>query len=410
MRAMLTGYLRQRRRTLLAFFLFGGIFAAAFALYQLPLRAVAYPFVLCAAAGAVLLALDYRRVLRQHRRLELLRQLPEELADALPPSDTVKEADYRSLVTLLAESRRAIRTQEEQRYGDMVDYYTMWAHQIKTPIASMRLTLQNEDSGLARSLSGDLMRVEQYVEMVLVFLRLDSSTTDYVIRSHSLDDIVRPAVRKFAGEFIRRRLRLDYQSLDRTVVTDAKWLGFVVEQVLSNALKYTVSGSVTIAMDGDDLCIRDTGMGIAPEDLPRIFDRGFTGLNGRRDTRASGIGLYLCRRICRSLGHTIRASSVPNQGTEIRIGLGQKKTLPERKSPQIANKTRHPVRGVVFFYLNTFPYVKQLKIYIKLTLKNCRILPLARSKPEVYSIKCDFSVNNFTKPMRTPEKVNFFRV
>lgn len=173
---MLTGYLRQRRRTLLAFFLFGGIFAAAFALYQLPLRAVAYPFVLCAAAGAVLLTLDYRRVLRQHRRLELLRQLPEELADAL---------------------------------------------------------------------------------------------------------------------------------------------------------KYTVSGSVTIAMDGDDLCIRDTGMGIAPEDLPRIFDRGFTGLNGRRDTRASGIGLYLCRRICRSLGHTIRASSVPNQGTEIRIGLGQKKTLPE---------------------------------------------------------------------------------
>ena len=326
---MLTGYLRQRRRTLLAFSLFGGIFAAAFALYQLPLRAVAYPFVLCAAAGAVLPQDPAIVQGQQHRRLELLRQLPEELADALPPADTVTEADYRSLVTLLAESRRAIRTQEEQRYGDMVDYYTMWAHQIKTPIASMRLTLQNEDSGLARSLSGDLMRVEQYVEMVLVFLRLDSSTTDYVIRAHSLDDIVRPAVRKFAGEFIRRRLRLDYQPLDRTVVTDAKWLGFVVEQVLSNALKYTASGSVTIAMDGDDLCIRDTGMGIAPEDLPRIFDRGFTGLNGRRDTRASGIGLYLCRRICRSLGHTIRASSVPNQGTEIRIGLGQKKTLPE---------------------------------------------------------------------------------
>ena len=188
---MLTGYLRQRRRTLLAFFLFGGIFAAAFALYQLPLRAVAYPFVLCAAAGAVLLALDYRRVLRQHRQLELLRQLPEELADALPPADTVTEADYRSLVILLAESRRAIRTQEEQRYGDMVDYYTMWAHQIKTPIASMRLTLQNEDSDLARSLSGDLMRVEQYVEMVMVFLRLGSTTTDYVIRAHSLTEVLK---------------------------------------------------------------------------------------------------------------------------------------------------------------------------------------------------------------------------
>lgn len=323
---MLTGYLRQRRRTLLAFFLFGGIFAAAFALYQLPLRAVAYPFVLCAAAGAVLLALDYRRVLRQHRRLELLRQLPEELADALPPADTVKEADYRSLVTLLAESRRAIRTQEEQRYGDMVDYYTMWAHQIKTPIASMRLTLQNEDSGLARSLSGDLMRVEQYVEMVLVFLRLDSSTTDYVIRSHSLDDIVRPAVRKFAGEFIRRRLRLDYQPLDRTVVTDAKWLGFVVEQVLSNALKYTPEGgSITIDAEAPaTLCIRDTGIGITAEDLPRIFDRGYTGRNGRTYRQASGIGLYLCRRICRDLGHTITASSAAGEGTVLRLDLSRR--------------------------------------------------------------------------------------
>lgn len=323
---MLTGYLRQRCRTLLAFFLFGGIFAAAFALYQLPLRAVAYPFVLCAAAGAVLLALDYRRVLRQHRRLELLRQLPEELADALPPADTVTEADYRSLVTLLAESRRAIRTQEEQRYGDMVDYYTMWAHQIKTPIASMRLTLQNEDSGLARSLSGDLMRVEQYVEMVLVFLRLDSSTTDYVIRSHSLDDIVRPAVRKFAGEFIRRRLRLDYQSLDRTVVTDAKWLGFVVEQVLSNALKYTPEGgSITIDAEAPaTLCIRDTGIGITAEDLPRIFDRGYTGRNGRTYRQASGIGLYLCRRICRDLGHTITASSAAGEGTVLRLDLSRR--------------------------------------------------------------------------------------
>lgn len=323
---MLTGYLRQRRRTLLAFFLFGGIFAAAFALYQLPLRAVAYPFVLCAAAGAVLLTLDYRRVLRQHRRLELLRQLPEELADALPPADTVTEADYRSLVTLLAESRRAIRTQEEQRYGDMVDYYTMWAHQIKTPIASMRLTLQNEDSDLARSLSGDLMRVEQYVEMVLVFLRLDSSTTDYVIRSHSLDDIVRPAVRKFAGEFIRRRLRLDYQPLDRTVVTDAKWLGFVVEQVLSNALKYTPEGgSITIDAEAPaTLCIRDTGIGITAEDLPRIFDRGYTGRNGRTYRQASGIGLYLCRRICRDLGHTITASSAAGEGTVLRLDLSRR--------------------------------------------------------------------------------------
>ena len=326
---MVRSYLRQRRGVLLTFLLFGGLFAVTFALYSLPVQAVAYPFLLCAVAGSILLAADYRQALRRHRQMERVLRLPDEIAASLPPADTVEREDYRQLVALLEESRRQIQSQAQRRYGDMVDYYTLWAHQIKTPIASMRLTLQNEDSDLARSLSGDLMRVEQYVEMVLVFLRLDSSTTDYVIRRHSLDDIVRPAVRRFAGEFIRRRLRLEYQPLDYTVVTDGKWLGFVVEQVLSNALKYTASGSVTIAMDGDDLCIRDTGMGIAAEDLPRIFEQGFTGVNGRRDRRASGIGLYLCRRICGNLGHTIRASSVPNQGTEIRIGLGQKKTLPE---------------------------------------------------------------------------------
>lgn len=326
---MVRSYLRQRRGVLLTFLLFGGLFAVTFALYSLPVQAVAYPFLLCAVAGSILLAADYRQALRRHRQMERVLRLPDEIAASLPPADTVEREDYRQLVALLEESRRQIQSQAQRRYGDMVDYYTLWAHQIKTPIASMRLTLQNEDSDLARSLSGDLMRVEQYVEMVLVFLRLDSSTTDYVIRRHSLDDIVRPAVRRFAGEFIRRRLRLEYQPLDHTVVTDGKWLGFVVEQVLSNALKYTASGSVTIAMDGDDLCIRDTGMGIAAEDLPRIFEQGFTGVNGRRDRRASGIGLYLCRRICGNLGHTIRASSVPNQGTGIRIGLGQKKTLPE---------------------------------------------------------------------------------
>ena len=208
----------------------------------------------------------------------------------------------------------------------MVDYYTLWAHQIKTPIASMRLTLQNEDSDLARSLSGDLMRVEQYVEMVLVFLRLDSSTTDYVIRRHSLDDIVRPAVRRFAGEFIRRRLRLEYQPLDHTVVTDGKWLGFVVEQVLSNALKYTPEGgSITIDAEAPaTLCIRDTGIGITAEDLPRIFDRGYTGRNGRTYRQASGIGLYLCRRICRDLGHTITASSAAGEGTVLRLDLSRR--------------------------------------------------------------------------------------
>ena len=322
-------YLRQHRLAILLFILSWGLLAASFALYGLPLAAVAYPallsLLLCLAAAVW----DYTRTLRRHRKLSELRTAANAQLMDLPEPASIGEADCMAAIAALRRAAAERETADAARYREMVDYYTAWVHQIKTPIAAMRLTLQPDDTPNARRLMSQLLRIEQYVDMVLMYLRLDEGTSDYVIRACDLDGIIRQSLRKFAGEFIDRKLTLHYEPLHLSVVTDEKWLGFVVEQVLSNALKYTASGSVTIAMDGDDLCIRDTGMGIAPEDLPRIFDRGFTGLNGRRDTRASGIGLYLCRRICRSLGHTIRASSVPNQGTEIRIGLGQKKTLPE---------------------------------------------------------------------------------
>ena len=311
-----------------------GIFIVVAFLYNIRMDALKYALLLVILWLLLYVITEYHRFRKKHLLLERFKKSTQECTKELPECRNLLELDYQELLGIFDEKILELKSEARIKGQDLSDYYGMWVHQIKTPIAAMHILLQSvEDENPAlpelKEMKMELFKMEQYVEMVMVFLRLGSTTTDYVIRAHSLDDIVRPAVRKFAGEFIRRRLRLDYQPLDRTVVTDAKWLGFVVEQVLSNALKYTAHGSVTIAMDGDDLCIRDTGMGIAPEDLPRIFDRGFTGLNGRRDTRASGIGLYLCRRICRSLGHTIRASSVPNQGTEIRIGLGRKKTLVE---------------------------------------------------------------------------------
>ena len=160
----------------------------------------------------------------------------------------------------------------------------------------------------------------------MMFLRLDSDSTDYVIREYDLDAIVRQAVRKFAGEFIARKIQLVYEPVNTKVITDEKWLSFVVEQVLSNALKYTSAGSISIFLETPKtLCIRDTGMGIAPEDLPRIFEKGYTGYHGRADKKASGIGLYLCRRICNNLGHKISAKSTPDKGTTIRVDLSQYK-------------------------------------------------------------------------------------
>ena len=319
-------YLKQRWRGIAIGFLFCVIFAITFALYHLPIAAVFYPTSICGALGLMLLAIDFRRVLRKHQKLARIQTLSDAIGENFPEIEGLEDADYQQIIRLLHEEQTRFHTDTARRYGDMVDYYTIWVHQIKTPIASMRLTLQNEDSQLSRKLSSDLFRIEQYVEMVLMFLRLDSDSTDYVIREYDLDAIVRQAVRKFAGEFIARKIQLVYEPVNTKVITDEKWLSFVVEQVLSNALKYTPSGSISIFLETPKtLCIRDTGMGIAPEDLPRIFEKGYTGYHGRADKKASGIGLYLCRRICNNLGHKISAKSTPDKGTTIRVDLSQYK-------------------------------------------------------------------------------------
>ncbi|MDD6188207.1 MAG: sensor histidine kinase [Clostridiales bacterium] len=322
----LLAYLKQRRRGIAVFLLCCAVFLVSFALYRLPLRAVLYPMGLCLMLLALFAALDIRRVWRKHSRLLELRKLSAELLGDFPPADSVEDEDYQEIIRLLCREQAQLKSNMSLRYYDMVDYYTVWAHQIKTPIASMRLNLQNEDSEFSRTVAEDLQRIEQYVEMVLAFLRLDSDASDYVIRQCDLDDIVRSAVRKLSTQFIRRRIGLQYEATNASVITDEKWLSFVLEQVLSNALKYTRSGTISIYMEQPKtLCVRDTGIGIAPEDLPRIFEKGYTGYNGRGDKKASGIGLYLCKRICENLGDTITAESSLQGGTLIRIGLEQQK-------------------------------------------------------------------------------------
>ena len=254
MRFFLT-YLKSRRGILGLFFLFAGIYFGVFALCRLPLAAAVYPSGLCLGIGLIVLLLDYGRVSRLHRMLQTIRSMTDAVTMTLPEPETVPEADHQTILRLLCQEQRRQTEEMNLRYQDMMDYYTVWAHQIKTPIASMGLHLQNEDSPLARQLSSDLTRISQYVDMVLAYLRLDSDSTDYVIRECELDGIIRRSVRKFAGEFIARRLKLIYEPLRTRVITDEKWLSFVVEQVLSNALKYTPSGSITIYLEKPGRCV-----------------------------------------------------------------------------------------------------------------------------------------------------------
>ena len=278
------GYLKERWKRLLMLLLFVCIFAVSFWFYRLPVRAVMYPCALCLLFGAVFVAYDITKAYRRHKFFEELHRRNTELISALPEPEGIVDSDYQQLISVLKEKIAEITAQTDSRIRDTVDYYTVWAHQIKTPIASMRLTLEGSDSPESRRLSAELGRIERYVEMALVYLRLDSESSDYVIREFELDPFIRRSVKKFAGEFISKRLSLELEPSGASVVSDEKWLAFVVEQVLSNSLKYTREGSVRIYLaEPKTLCIRDTGIGIAPEDLPRIFDKGYTGLNGRAE-------------------------------------------------------------------------------------------------------------------------------
>lgn len=320
---MLLRYFKSRAMGAAVLALFSLVFALVFYLCRLPLNAVAYAALICAVMGAALIAVDCALFVRRYRLLERLCGCPENAAGALPAPGSEIEAQYQKLLRLLREEQLSADVRRREKYAAMTDYYTLWAHQIKTPIAAMRLVLQGMNAPEAAELRGELRRVEQYAEMVLYYIRVDSESSDYLIRRRKLDDILRRELREASSQFIRGRIALEYVGTDCTVLTDEKWLGFVVGQILSNALKYTPPGGrIAIYMEqGDVLCIRDSGIGIPPEDLPRVTESGFTGENGRSDARATGLGLYLCRRILERLGHGIQIESRRGEGTLVRIDL-----------------------------------------------------------------------------------------
>lgn len=303
----------------------GAVFAAVFALYGIRMEAAWYPILITALFGMIMLAAGFVRYDKRRRNMERILSsdgIFPDAADILPKAESLEEEDYHELLGKMEAAFRKKKGEWDALRRDMDDYYATWVHQIKAPIAVMKVMLQQEDTPENRELSAELFRVEQYAEMALCYVRLGEGASDLVIQEYDLDTIIRKAVRKYAGQFIRRRIRLVYEGTAVRVITDEKWLSFIIEQLLSNAVKYTSEGSVTIAVeDGKKLSVTDTGIGISPEDMPRIFEKGYTGYNGRLDKKSTGIGLYLCRKAAEKLGHVLTAESEPGKGSRFTIDL-----------------------------------------------------------------------------------------
>ena len=213
------------------------------------------------------------------------------------------------------------------------DFFALWAHQIKTPIAAMKLLLADEEPDMG-DCKRELFKIENYVETALNYLRFEGMSGDMLLEKTSLEPLVKQVVKKYSTIFIHKHLSVELENLDITILTDEKWLSFVLEQALSNALKYTKEGGIKIftripeegkTSADTEIVIRDTGVGISSEDLPRVFEKGYTGYNGRMDMKASGIGLYLCKGVCDKLGHKIRIESEVSKGTDVVITVCKEK-------------------------------------------------------------------------------------
>ena len=334
--------MRDRYIILCIYVLIIAVFFGVAALYDYVqvLRNMLYAVELTLFFGVLAALIDYRNYRARCCSLFLAVQKEEERTRDLPEAKNLPEVLYRQLLMEEEQEKRKLLTRYDEKQKDMADYYTMWTHQIKTPIAAMRLLLQGSEEMKSGQEEADrqrereeLFKIEQYAQMALYFARLDSASSDFLFKEYDVQEIVKQAVRKYSVLFLRSGLTFRMEEFELRAVTDEKWLCFVVEQVFSNALKYTQQGG--IAIYGADaqgnpeegkvsyLVIEDTGIGIRESDLPRIFERGFTGYNGRLDKKATGLGLYLCNQIISRMSHTIRVKSEPGVGTKVILGFVQ---------------------------------------------------------------------------------------
>lgn len=211
------------------------------------------------------------------------------------------------------------------RENEYREYIETWVHEIKTPIASTRLIIENNPSDTTRNIHDEIKKVEEYIEQVLYYSRSNNVSKDYIIKEVSLPDLVKRVIKRNSRDFISKGIALDINAVDGVIYSDAKWLEFIVNQLVGNATKYIArrDGKVTISTIKNEnniiLTIEDNGIGIIDKDLNRVFEKGFTGENGRKYGQSTGIGLYLCKKLSEQLGLGLTLTSKAGEGTKVSI-------------------------------------------------------------------------------------------
>lgn len=209
----------------------------------------------------------------------------------------------------------------KRRSDDLEDYIELWCHEIKTPIATSKMIIENNRNEVTDSIDDELNKIDNLVEQVLYYARSKNVEKDYIIQKVNLEDVVKRAVLRNKKDFIQKKISLKMDELDVTVNSDVKWLEFIINQIVINSIKYSKKQNAKIWIytikkkDCIKLCIEDNGIGIKQSDISKVFDKGFTGENGRKMYKSTGMGLYICKTLCDSLYHKIDVLSQENAKT-----------------------------------------------------------------------------------------------
>lgn len=325
-RAVLKNFLLAVRPQVFVFAGMAVIFGVIFLLGRLPLDLFFYSMELSLFLFAVFLMVQYIRYVKRYGRLQELQSANsakvEELLETVDPADEL-------YIEKLASVMRELREKEKlhaDRQADQLDYFTLWLHQIKTPISAISLLTQSSGAKETKQISQELLRLEDYTHMALNYVKLEEPGSELDLSQVELDGVIKKALKKYSIFFIYNGIKLDYEPLEMTVLSDGKWLQNLLEQLLSNSLKYTPNGKISIYKDPgkeQTLIIEDTGVGIRPEDLPKIFNKGYSGFNGRLYEKSTGLGLFLSRKICERLGHRLDVQSESGKGTRVLIDMSR---------------------------------------------------------------------------------------
>ena len=312
-------YLRSRKLLCSLLFIFYSLLFIFSYLFEDERTVLQYVIILLLLTSLIGLILDFVKQYQNFRHAVLYGE-----SDAYTPL----EALLTSRIRTLEKDKKELKIQHQEKQSDLLDYYTLWVHQIKTPIAASKLLVQDlQEQMLKNQLEQELFKIDSYTNLVLQYLRLESFHDDLVVEKENIGDLVKEVVKKYALFFIQQGLSLNLHDLNHTVITDKKWFLVILEQVLSNSLKYTKQGSIEIFFQEDTLYMKDTGLGIQNSDLLRVFERGFSGYNGRLTHQSSGLGLYLSKKIADKLGHELHLHSVVGEGTTVMITFKEKKLL-----------------------------------------------------------------------------------